>query len=114
MTMGPSTTTGSTLAEAHLMAGICVPTLVVYAAAQTGISLTLGRDLPGLKLMLEPFLLLLGATLHVLWRRVTLTYYQHDLPRPAWMAACDCASFVTTFWALYTLAEAFVVQAKVL
>jgi hypothetical protein len=104
----------STLPEVHLMACIAVPALLVYAAAQTGLCVALGgREHASLRLVVEPYLLLLGLILHVLWRRTDQTYRAYDQPRPRWMAAADCVSFVITFWALFTLLEAFLQQARV-
>src|SRR5262245_8142209 len=105
----------STLPEVQLMACIALPALLVYAAAQTGVCTALGgKQHAMMRLVVEPYLLMLGLILHLLWRRTDQTYRAHSLPRPGWMTAADCVSFVTTFWALFTLVEAFLQQAKIL
>jgi hypothetical protein len=98
--------------EAYLLAFFSVPVLLVYAAAQAGISLFLGPEQTALKLVLEPNLLLMGLILHVQWRRVGSIFMSHGLRRPLWMAAGDLASFVITFWACWVLVEAFIREAR--
>ena len=101
----------TSLQQAYVLAFFSLPVLLIYAAAQTGLSCFLGPQHSELKLVLEPNLLLLGLILHVQWRRVSNAFLAHDLPRPLWMAAADCLSFVITFWALWVLAEAFLREA---
>jgi hypothetical protein len=84
------------------------PLLVFYAAAQAGLSFVVVPHRPELKLVVEPYLLLLGLILHVHWRRVTHLCQRVDMPRPVCVAVADCLSFVITFWAMAALADAFV------
>jgi hypothetical protein len=102
------------LREALLIACFSLPTLLVYAVAQSCIYFLLGPNKNGLKLMLEPYLLILGFILHVQWRRVAHIHRYHGQPRPTWMLTGDCFSFVITFWALWTLVEAFLREAKLI
>jgi hypothetical protein len=102
------------LRDAYYLAAFSVPVLLVYAAAQAGISLFLGPDHADLKLVIEPNLLLLGLILHVQWRRVSTIFLAHDLPRPMWMTLGDLASFVITFWAGWVLVEALLRSAQIL
>lgn len=102
------------LQEAFLIACMSMPTLAIYATAQSCVYFLLGRGQNELKLMIEPFLLILGFILHVQWRRVAHIHRDQDRPRPTWMLVGDCLSFVITFWALWTLAEAFLRQAKLI
>lgn len=102
----------SSLQEAHLMAYLNAGALLVYVGAQTSLSLLFGRDNAPLKLVLEPYLLLLGLILHVQWRSISRIFRDHAQPRPTWIAAGDCLSFVITFWALVTLTQAFIQQLK--
>jgi hypothetical protein len=108
--------TGSPVAlrEAYALAIFSGPVLLVYVTAQASLSFFLAPHHPALKLVLEPYLLLLGLILHVQWRHVSRTFQANDLPRPWWVLAADCLSFVTTFWALCVLVEAFLHQAKVI
>ncbi len=94
------------------MACLNVGALVVYIGAQTSIALLFGRDQASLKLVLEPFLLLLGLVLHIQWRTIGGTFLEHGLRRPLWVAVGDCASFMVTFWALVVLADAFFHQVR--
>jgi hypothetical protein len=102
------------LTEAYAIACFSLPVLLIYAAAQTGISFLLGPEHADLKLVLEPNLLLLGLILHVQWRRVGTIFLAHDLRRPVWISAADLASFVITFWACWVLVEAFLREAQLL
>jgi hypothetical protein len=104
----------SALREALLISCFSIPVLVIYASAQACIYFLLGPNKTALKLVIEPYMLILGFILHVQWRRVAHIYRDEALPRPTWMAAGDCFSFVITFWAIWTLVEAFLVQAKIL
>ncbi len=105
---------GPSLQQAYGLALVGLPLLLVYAAAQTSLSFVLGPDQHALKLVIEPHLLLLGLILHVQWRKVDRIYREVGLARPRWIAAADCASFVTTFWALAILGEAFMREAKII
>lgn len=100
--------------DAYIVAAVSLPILFIYAVAQTGVSVSVGPERPDLKLVIEPYLLLLGVILHVQWRRVTRTLAEQEVPRPLWIAGCDMTSFVITFWALASLAEAALQQAKVI
>jgi hypothetical protein len=104
------------LREAFVISATSLPVLVIYSAAQAalGLGLAAHQHQHQLKLMVEPYLLLLGLILHVQWRRVARNYRGAGLPRPGWVAACDCVSFVTTFWAFWAFAEACLRAAKVL
>ena len=104
----------ASLRQAYTLAAVGVPMLVVYGMAQTFLGLVLIRSQPELKLVTEPYLLLLGLVLHVQWRKVSLTFQANSLRRPWWIALADCLSFVITFWALSVLAEAFFHEAKLL
>jgi hypothetical protein len=101
-----------TMREAYTLAFVGLPILVLYALAQAGLSFLLGPHQPALKLVIEPYLLLLGLILHVQWRRVSAAFRDHQTPRPYWIAGADCASFVITFWAFGTLVDAFLREAK--
>lgn len=96
------------LYEAYTLAVVGWPLLAVYALAQAGLSFVIAPQHPDLKLVFEPYLLMLGLILHVHWRRVDRIFRVHDLPRPVWIVMADCLSFVITFWALATLLEALV------
>lgn len=96
------------------MAYFSVVVLVVYIGAQSGLTLLFGRDNPPLKLVVEPYLLALGLVLHVHWRKITVAFREHGLVRPRWIATADCLSFMTTFWALWSLVEAFLQKAKLI
>lgn len=98
------------LQEAHLMACLNAGALLVYLAAQATLSLLFGRENAPLKLVLEPYLLMLGLVLHIQWRTISRTFREHEQPRPTWIAAGDCLSFVVTFWAVFTLTHAFIQQ----
>jgi hypothetical protein len=102
------------LQEAYTLAIFSWPVLIVYAVAQASLSFFLAPHHPALKLVLEPYLLLLGLILHVQWRKVDRTLREHDLARPWWVATADCLSFVITLWALSVLVEAFLHEAKVI
>lgn len=97
----------ASIQEACWLARFNVPVAVIYAAAQAAVSLMLGQEHVNLKLVIEPHLLLLGVILHVQWRRVDRIHRTLAIPKPWWMSAGDCLSFVVTFWALATLGEAF-------
>ena len=108
----PATPPG--LREATTIACFSMPVLCIYGVAQSCIYCLLGPAQNGLKLVIEPYLLILGFILHVQWRRVAHIYRDHDLSRPTWMLMGDCLSFVITFWALWTLVQAFLRQAKLI
>lgn len=93
--------------QAYFLALASLPVLAVYAVVQTTVGLVIGPEYPNLKLVIEPYLLLLGLILHVQWRRVDLLFRCNEVARPGWIITADCASFMTTFWAVWTLAQAF-------
>ena len=99
------------LRQTYQLAWTSIPVLLVYAAAQVGVSIFVGPKQGQLKLVLEPYLLLLGLILHIQWRRVSRDFFDLGLRRPYWIAAADCLSFVITFWALSVLVHAFLVEA---
>jgi len=94
--------------EAVVLAAAGWPILLIYAAAQTALCIFVFPDQPGLKLVVEPYLLLLGLILHVHWRRVTWLCEQVRALRRWWITLADCVSFVITFWAVAALAAGFV------
>jgi hypothetical protein len=101
-----------TMREAYTLAFVGLPILLLYALAQAGLSFLLGPHQPALKLVIEPYLLLLGLILQVLGGGVSAVFRDHQTPRPYWIAGADCASFVITFWAFGTLVDAFLREAK--
>ncbi len=88
--------------------------LFVYVGLQSGLSLLFGGGNPQIKIMVEPFLLALGLLLHVHWRKVTQAFREYEQERPRWVAVCDALSFMISFWALTSLAEAFLQKAKLI
>jgi hypothetical protein len=104
----------ATLQQTYYLAAFSVPILVFYAAAQTAVALLVAPANASLKLVLEPYLLILGLILHVQWRRVGGVFHSEGLPRPLWIVAADALSFVITFWALGVLATAFLQEAKLM
>lgn len=102
------------LHHAYGVAIFSILILAVYVAAQLVLCVFVARHQPNLKLMVEPYLLLLGLILHVQWKKVAREFRMEDYPRPWWIAAADCLSFVTTFWAFFVLMEAFLREAKII
>ncbi len=102
------------LREGYILAAVGVPILLIYGVAQSMLALFIAPKQPELKLVVEPYLLLIGLILHVQWRRVARTFREHGLTRPAWVAAADCLSFVITFWAIGVLVEAFLKEAGII
>jgi hypothetical protein len=111
MTDSPSAASTQTLREAYVMAYFSAIVLVIYAIVQAGLVFVLAPDNPKLKLMVEPYLLLLGLVLHVQWRRVHRTLNEHGLTRPIWIATGDCMSFVITCTCTWMLFQAFLDEA---
>jgi hypothetical protein len=103
-----------TLHHAFGVAVFSILVLVVYVPAQVALCFFLAPNQHHMKLMIEPYLLLLGVILHIQWRRVGRTFLAEDYPRPIWIVAADCVSFVTTFTAFYILIEAFLREAKII
>ncbi|MER3414740.1 MAG: hypothetical protein C4297_00805 [Gemmataceae bacterium] len=95
------------------LAAAAWPVLLVYVSAQAGLGLLVAPRLPHLKLVFEPFLLLLGLILHVHWRRICVSLSEAGLKRPWYVALGDCLSFVTTFWALALLVEAILHELRI-
>jgi hypothetical protein len=104
----------ATWQETYFLAWFSLPVLIVYAIAQAAVGLVIAREQPELRLVIEPYLLLLGLILHVQWRRVSRHFFRSGVPRPLWIAAADCLSFVITFWALGILIQAFLQEAKLI
>jgi hypothetical protein len=104
----------ASLHETYCLALFSLPVLLVYAAIQAGVGLVIAPANAELKLVIEPYLLLLGLILHVQWRRVGGAFLASGLRRPWWVIAADCLSFVITFWALGVLVQAFLQEAKLL
>jgi hypothetical protein len=102
------------LQRAYGVAVFSTLVLAIYVAAQVVLCVFVARHQPSLKLLVEPYLLLLGLILHVQWKRVARDFRAEEYPRPWWIAAADCASFVTTFWAFFVLMEAFLREAKII
>ena len=102
------------LQHAYGVAVFSTLVLTIYVAAQVVLCVFVARQQPSLKLMVEPYLLLLGLILHVQWKRVAREFRAEEYPRPFWIAGADCASFVTTFWAFFVLIEAFLREAKII
>lgn len=100
------------LRQTYLLAAFSVPVVVVYAAAQTCIAVLVAPANAALRLVLEPYLLLLGLILHVQWRRVGGVFSSLGLNRPLWIVAADATSFVVTFWAVSVLVLAFLHEAR--
>ncbi len=114
MNVDSTTEHGGSLQQAYGLALVGLPLLLIYGAAQASLSFALAPHEHALKLVIEPHLLLIGLILHVQWRKVGSIFRDLGLTRPRWIAAADCASFVTTFWALTILGEAFLREAKVI
>jgi len=102
----------STFKQTYYLAAFSAPVVVLYALAQSAVALFVAPANAQLKLVLEPYLLILGLILHVQWRRVGMVYQAEGLPRPAWIIAADALSFVITFWAFGVLVLAFCQEAR--
>jgi hypothetical protein len=104
----------ATLQQTYYLAAFSIPVLILYAAAQVSVALLVGPDNGSLKLVVEPYLLILGLILHVQWRRVGGVFRAEGLTRPVWVIAADCLSFIVTFWALSVLTLAFLQEARLM
>jgi len=102
------------LRQTNVVAAFSAPIVLLYATAQTCVAVFVAPANAALRLVLEPYLLLMGLILHVQWRHVSGVYRSLGLPRPTWILVADAVSFVITFWAVAILLGAFFHQARLL